>query len=187
MEGAAREVNGDLKSKKMDNDYDSTDRECFSCFYDLHMSAISCQCSPNRFACLNHANILCSCDMERKIAFFRYSMEELNTLVAALEGDQTAVCLWGQDHLGLVCPSDNVQKRKMDSGKSTEFSGSAINVNVVSGFGGSQDGCPDLQKLAGFLQEYGIQNNCIDLNSRIKEEHGKDRMFTDHGLLQNTD
>nr|TKW09540.1 hypothetical protein SEVIR_6G108800v2 [Setaria viridis] len=187
MEGAAREVNGNLKSKKMDKDYDSTDRECFSCFYDLHMSAISCQCSPNRFACLNHTNILCSCEMERKIAFFRYSMDELNTLVAALEGDQTAVCLWGQDHLGLVCPSGNVQKRKMDSGKSTEFSGSAIDVNVVSGFGGSQDGCRDLQKLAGFLQEYGIQNNYVDLNSRIKEEHGKDRMFTDHGLLQNTD
>ncbi|KAG2620433.1 hypothetical protein PVAP13_3NG089600 [Panicum virgatum] len=56
MEGAAREVNGNLKSKKMDKDYDSTDRECFSCFYDLHLSAVSCQCSPNRFACLNHTN-----------------------------------------------------------------------------------------------------------------------------------
>ncbi|CAL5094873.1 unnamed protein product [Urochloa decumbens] len=114
MEGAAREVNGILKSQKMDKNYDSTDRECFSCFYDLHLSAISCQCSPNRFACLNHTNILCSCEMDRKIAFFRYSMEDLNTLIAALEGDRTAVCLWGQDHLGLVCPpgDDDVQQRQ---------------------------------------------------------------------------
>ncbi|CAN6333462.1 unnamed protein product [Urochloa humidicola] len=187
MEGAAREANGILKSKKMDKNYDSTDRECFSCFYDLHLSAVSCECSPNRFACLNHTNILCSCEMDRKTAFFRYSMEELNTLVAALEGNQTAVCLWGQNHLGLVCPSGDVQKRKMDSGKSIDFSGSVIDVNVVSGFGGSQDGCHDLQKPAGFHHENGIQNNCADLNSRIKEEHNKDGMFIDHGLVQNTD
>ncbi|CAN6347252.1 unnamed protein product [Urochloa humidicola] len=186
MEGAAREANGILKSKKMDKNYDSTDRECFSCFYDLHLSAVSCECSPNRFACLNHTNILCSCEMDRKTAFFRYSMEELNTLVAALEGNRTAVCLWGQDHLGLVCPSGDVQKRKMDSGKSTEFSGSAIDVNVVSGFDGSQDGCHDLQKPAGFHHENGIQNNCADLNSRIKEKHNEDGMFIDHGLVQNT-
>jgi histone demethylase JARID1 len=98
MEGAAWEVNAPLKSKKMDKDYDSTDRECFSCFYDLHLSAVSCQCRPNRFACSNHINLLCSCGMDRKTAFFRYSMEELNTLVAALEGDPDAVCWWGQDH-----------------------------------------------------------------------------------------
>ena len=98
MEGAAWEANVPLKSKKMDKDYDSNDRECFSCFYDLHLSAVSCQCRPNRFACLNHTNLLCSCGMDRKTAFFRYSMEELNTLVAALEGDLAAVCWWGQDH-----------------------------------------------------------------------------------------
>lgn len=158
MEGASRDVNGNLKNKKMDKDYDSTDRECFSCFYDLHLSAVSCQCSPNRFACLNHTNILCPCEMERKITFFRYSMEELNTLVAALEGDKTAVRLWGQEHLGLVCPSGNVHKRKVDSSINTEFAGSAIDVNAVSGFGGSEDGL-----------------------------HDKGRMFIDHGPLQNTD
>ncbi|CAD6221717.1 unnamed protein product [Miscanthus lutarioriparius] len=98
MEGAAWEVNAPLKSKKMDKDYDSTDRECFSCSYDLHLSAVSCQCRPNRFACSNHINLLCSCGMDRKTAFFRYSMEELNTLVAALEGDPAAVCWWGQDN-----------------------------------------------------------------------------------------
>jgi len=120
-------------------------------------------------------------------------MKELNTLVEALEGDQTAVLLWGQDHLGLVCPSGNVQKRKLDSGSSTEFSGLTIDVNAVSGFGGSQDGCHDLEKPVGFHQESVVQHNCLDLNmedppssSRIKEEHHKDRMFINHGPLQNT-
>ncbi|WVZ57785.1 hypothetical protein U9M48_008127 [Paspalum notatum var. saurae] len=189
MESVALEGNATLKSKKMDKDYDSVDRECFTCFYDLHLSAISCQCSPDRFACLNHTNLLCSCEMDRKIAFFRYSMEELNTLVAALEGDPTAVCWWGQKHLGLVCPSGSVQQRKMDSCKSKEVFGSAIVDNCISGFGGSQDHCHDLQKPAGFQQAKEIQNNCFDLNIedppnsfRMKEEHGEDM-----GPLQNTD
>ncbi|CAD6272334.1 unnamed protein product [Miscanthus lutarioriparius] len=194
MEGAAWEANVPLKSKKMDKDYDSNDRECFSCFYDLHLSSVSCQCTPNRFACLNHMNLLCSCGMDRKITLFRYSMEELNTLVAALEGDPAAVCCWGQDHLGLVCQSGSLKHRKMDSCKSTEFSGLAIDANLVSGFGGNQNHCHDLQKPAGFQQEKGIQNNCLNLNmedppcsSRIKEEHGKDRMVLDHRPLQKTD
>jgi len=121
-------------------------------------------------------------------------MEELNTLVAALEGDPAAVCCWGQDHLGLVCQSGSLKHRKMDSCKSTEFSGLAIDANLVSGFGGNQNHCHDLQKPAGFQQEKGIQNNCLNLNiedppcsSRIKEEHGKDRMVLDHRPLQKTD
>uniref|UniRef100_A0A452Y7H5 JmjC domain-containing protein n=1 Tax=Aegilops tauschii subsp. strangulata TaxID=200361 RepID=A0A452Y7H5_AEGTS len=100
MEGAAREANARLQCKKMDQDYDSTDRECFSCFYDLHLSAVSCQCSPNRFACLNHANLLCSCEMDRKFVLHRYSMEELNALVAALEGDPAAVYQWKEYDVG---------------------------------------------------------------------------------------
>ncbi|KAG5413522.1 hypothetical protein IGI04_001089 [Brassica rapa subsp. trilocularis] len=36
---------------KMEGDFDiKRERECFLCFYDLHMSASSCKCSPNRFA-----------------------------------------------------------------------------------------------------------------------------------------
>ncbi|KXG21642.1 hypothetical protein SORBI_3009G090500, partial [Sorghum bicolor] len=189
-EGAAWEANVTLKSKKMDKDYDSNDRECFSCFYDLHLSAVSCQCTPNRFACLNHMNLLCSCGMDRKITLFRYSMEELNTLVAALEGDPAAVCCWGQDHLGLVCQSGSLKHRKMDSCKSTEFSGLAIDANLVSGFGGNQNQCDDLQKPAGFQQGKGVQNNCLNLNiedppcsSRIKEPSRHQVEPLDYGMV----
>jgi hypothetical protein len=66
MEGAAWEVNGPLESKEMEKYYDSIDPECFSCFYDVHLFAVSCQCRPNHFACLNHTNLLCSCHMDRK-------------------------------------------------------------------------------------------------------------------------
>ncbi|KAL6864997.1 hypothetical protein ACP4OV_016148 [Aristida adscensionis] len=175
MEDAAREANALLRSKKMDSDYDSTDRECFLCFYDLHLSAVSCQCSPNRFACLNHANLICSCEMDRKVAFFRYSIEELVTLVAALEGDPTAIGRWAQDDLGLVCPSVSVQQRKIDFGKDRESLGS-LSHDVGYGCGGSRGQCPDPEQPAGYQQQNGTQNKCVDLNiqdppsSRITKE-----------------
>ncbi|XBJ16003.1 hypothetical protein VPH35_007741 [Triticum aestivum] len=163
LEGSAREANALLQCKKMDQDYDSTDRECFSCFYDLHLSAVSCQCSPNRFACLTHANLLCSCEMDRKFVLHRYSMEELNALVAALEGDPAAVYQWKEYDVGLVCQSASTQQ-KMCFSKSAKLSGSIIDVNIDCGF----DGCEDLDKSAGYPKEKEVQNRCVNLN--IKEE-----------------
>uniref|UniRef100_A0A452Y7I1 JmjC domain-containing protein n=1 Tax=Aegilops tauschii subsp. strangulata TaxID=200361 RepID=A0A452Y7I1_AEGTS len=171
MEGAAREANARLQCKKMDQDYDSTDRECFSCFYDLHLSAVSCQCSPNRFACLNHANLLCSCEMDRKFVLHRYSMEELNALVAALEGDPAAVYQWKEYDVGLVCQSASTQQ-KMDFSKSAKLSGSIIDVNIDCGF----DGCEDLDKSAGYPQEKEVQNALGKID--------KDKMAMELGSLQ---
>ncbi|KAK3140368.1 hypothetical protein QOZ80_5AG0399940 [Eleusine coracana subsp. coracana] len=155
MEDVAREANALLKSKMMDKDYDSTDREKFS--------------------------------------LFRYSMEELNTLVAALEGDQAAVSQWGQDDLGLFCPSGSVQKN-VDMGKSTEFAASLTDVNVGSGFGGSQDHGHGHGKLSGPNREEVVQNNCADLNigdppssTEIKKEYDKDKMAVDDEPLRKMD
>ncbi|XP_008812090.1 lysine-specific demethylase JMJ18-like [Phoenix dactylifera] len=93
------------KARKMEKDFDSSsERECFLCFYDLHLSAASCECSPNRFTCLNHAKLTCSCESSRKYLLFRYDLDELNTLVKALEGDSIAVQCWGLEKLGLALP-----------------------------------------------------------------------------------
>nr|XP_051179738.1 lysine-specific demethylase JMJ18-like [Lolium perenne] len=172
MEGAAREANALLQCKKMDQDYDSTDRECFSCFYDLHLSAVSCQCSPNRFACLNHANLLCSCEPDKKFVLYRYSMEELNALIAALEGDAAAMYQWRQYNADLVCQSGSMQQ-KIDFSKSAELSGPVIDADIDCSF----DGCHDLDKPVGYPKEKVVQNKCVDLNiedpsssCRIKEE-----------------
>lgn len=84
-----------FKPQKMEKDIDLTnERECFSCFYDLHMSFACCKCSSDRYACLKHANILCSCEGDNKIVFLRYTMVELNTLVEALEGKLIALKAW---------------------------------------------------------------------------------------------
>lgn len=91
-----------LKLQKMETDYDLKDeRECFSCFYDLHLSAVSCKCSPDRFSCLKHVNLLCSCEIDNKCVLYRYPINELNMLIEALEGELEALEVWksAEDHL----------------------------------------------------------------------------------------
>ncbi|XP_016456757.1 lysine-specific demethylase JMJ18 isoform X1 [Nicotiana tabacum] len=84
-----------VRLQNMDRDFGLKDeQECFSCYYDLHLSAVGCKCSPEQFSCLKHANLMCSCKPEDKIILVRYNMDELNTLVQALEGKLGAIELW---------------------------------------------------------------------------------------------
>ncbi|KAL2942708.1 putative lysine-specific demethylase JMJ16 [Bienertia sinuspersici] len=94
------------KALKMENSFDATtERECSICFFDLHLSAAGCHCSPDRFACLNHAKQLCSCDWDGKFFLFRYDITELNLLVDALEGKLSAIYRWARLDLGLALSS----------------------------------------------------------------------------------
>ncbi|MCL7024368.1 hypothetical protein MKW94_002422 [Papaver nudicaule] len=94
------------QSVKMDVDFDATfERECFICLYDLHFSAVSCPCTAEKFACLNHAKQLCSCAWSDKIFLFRYEISELNVLVEALVGKLSSVYRWAKLDLGLALSS----------------------------------------------------------------------------------
>lgn len=89
--------------QKMERDFDlKNERECFSCFYDLHLSAASCECSPDQFACLKHASLICSCEPNRKFVLLRYTMDDLKTLVESLEGGLDAIEVWASEDPGLV-------------------------------------------------------------------------------------
>ncbi|KAK9031492.1 hypothetical protein V6N11_032869 [Hibiscus sabdariffa] len=93
--------------RKMEKDFDlESERECFSCFYDLHLSACSCKCSPERFACLKHLKNFCSCQDEDRFVLLRYTVDELQMLVKALEGELNAVKLWASRDLGLISDND---------------------------------------------------------------------------------
>lgn len=92
-----------IKMLKMDSDFDLfEERECFSCFYDLHLSAVGCKCSPDSYSCLRHSNLFCSCDMNKKFVLLRYTMNELSTLAEALEGKPHAIEAWENRNIGLV-------------------------------------------------------------------------------------
>ncbi|KAE8664573.1 Lysine-specific demethylase JMJ15 [Hibiscus syriacus] len=105
--------------RKMDKDFDlESERECFSCFYDLHLSACSCKCSPEQYACLKHVKNFCSCQDEDRFVLLRYTVDELQMLVKVLEGGLDAVKLWASRDLGLVSDNDcdaNVTNLVQDS------------------------------------------------------------------------
>lgn len=91
----------------MDGDFDSScKRVCSVCFYDLHLSAVGCPCSPDKFVCLKHAKQLCSCAWSARFFLFRCVMSELNLLVDALEGKLSAVYRWAKENLGLAVHSN---------------------------------------------------------------------------------
>lgn len=90
-----------LRFIKMERDFDSkNEKECFSCFYDLHLFAATCKCSPDKFACLNHASLVCSCESQQRLVLLRYTMDQLHKLIEALEGNIEALKLWAFE-LGL--------------------------------------------------------------------------------------
>lgn len=95
-----------LKILKMDNDFDTVEeRECFSCFYDLHLSAVGCNCSPDSYSCLKHFKLFCSCEMDNRFVLVRYTMNELSTLVEALEGEPRAIEAWETGKIGTISSS----------------------------------------------------------------------------------
>ncbi|MED6179392.1 hypothetical protein PIB30_000505 [Stylosanthes scabra] len=107
-----------LKLLKMDRDFDSYDeRECFSCFYDLHISAVGCECSRDKYSCLKHSKLLCSCAMEKRFVLFRYTTDELKSLVEALEGESRAIEVWVNKRLGISTVANEVCMYEADAEK----------------------------------------------------------------------
>ncbi|KAF8084870.1 hypothetical protein N665_0694s0004 [Sinapis alba] len=86
-----------LKSQKMDKSYDDVSkRECCFCFVDLHLSAVQCSCSDERYSCLSHVKNLCACPSGKKSFLYRYTIDELNVLVEALELQKlSSMFRWG--------------------------------------------------------------------------------------------
>eukprot|EP00249_Psilotum_nudum_P024703 c29269_g2_i1 orf=563-4357(-) len=75
-----------VQARRMDSAFDAAkEKECFICHYDLHLSAVGCECCPEQYACLVHAELLCACGHAKKFALYRYQMSELDSIVAALE------------------------------------------------------------------------------------------------------
>ncbi|KAE9612020.1 putative chromatin remodeling & transcription regulator FYR family [Lupinus albus] len=94
------------KALKMESSFDATnEKECIICLFDLHLSAAGCRCSPDRYACLDHAKQFCSCSWDSKFFLFHYDISELNILVEALEGKLSAVYRWAKLDLGLALTS----------------------------------------------------------------------------------
>jgi len=92
--------------------YATCRRECSICLCDLHLSAVGCLCSNDKFACLDHAKHFCSCTWSNKIVFYRYEISDLNVLRQALDGKLSAVFKWAKEYLGLTLNSAASKRSK---------------------------------------------------------------------------
>ncbi|ESQ36018.1 hypothetical protein EUTSA_v10006592mg [Eutrema salsugineum] len=104
---------------KMHSNFDATnERECCICFFDLHLSAAGCRCSPEKYSCLTHVKQLCSCPSVAKYFLFRYDIDEFNVLVEAVEGKLSSVYRWARQDLGLALSAFvSESKTEMDEEK----------------------------------------------------------------------
>ncbi|KAK7328519.1 hypothetical protein VNO77_22628 [Canavalia gladiata] len=128
----------DHKLLKMNSDFDLyKERECFSCFYDLHLSAVGCGCSPDRYSCLKHANLFCPCGMDKRFVLLRYTINELNKLLEALEGESTAIEAWAYKNFGMV--SAEVCIDKPDVGQNMYKTKSCQERESSTGCAGTKD------------------------------------------------
>lgn len=106
-----------MKLQKMESEIDcKSERECYACFYDLYLSSTSCKCSLDRFSCLKHASNFCSCSIDDRFVLFRYSINELHTLVGALEGGLDAIKEWASRYCKMIKEDEPVAKVELDSG-----------------------------------------------------------------------
>lgn len=133
MESARREfLCSSSQAAKMENNFDATsERECSVCLFDLHLSAVGCHCSSDRYACLIHAKHFCSCAWGAKFFLYRYDTSELNILVEALEGKLSAVYRWARLDLGLALSSFN-SRDSMDCDKLSHSMDGSVLKNVKS-------------------------------------------------------
>lgn len=167
----------------MEKDFDLTnERECFSCYYDLHMSVAGCKCSSDRFACLKHAHLLCSCEPDKRFVLLRYTMNELNTLVEALEGNSDAIKIWLSEDLGLVPVNGKGDfSTKMDLANANEPE-VARSVQY-----GSNNLCTSHNMADEDTKEVLGVSTTIDLNlDSMSDEHGSGLQQESDGCDKNT-
>ncbi|WZZ55238.1 lysine-specific demethylase JMJ15 [Brassica napus] len=89
-------LGGGFRLVKMEKYFDSNcERECVKCSYDLHLTASGCnKCSPGEYACTKHASELCSCEGNDRFVLLRHTVDELRSLVRALEGEAEHLKTW---------------------------------------------------------------------------------------------
>ncbi|KAK2189153.1 hypothetical protein NP493_114g03035 [Ridgeia piscesae] len=61
------------------------ERQCDVCKTTCFLSAVTCACSPNKLACVEHAAQLCNCPSSRHCLRYRYTLDELPAMLHRLK------------------------------------------------------------------------------------------------------
>ncbi|XP_052677656.1 lysine-specific demethylase 5A-like isoform X4 [Crassostrea angulata] len=61
------------------------ERQCDYCKTTCFLSAVTCPCKPNKVVCIHHVNKLCSCRPSQYCLRYRYTLDELPTMLHRLK------------------------------------------------------------------------------------------------------
>ncbi|CAN7057377.1 unnamed protein product [Brassica oleracea var. botrytis] len=156
---------------KMHSNFDATnERECCICFFDLHLSAAGCRCSPEKYSCLTHVKQLCSCPWVAKYYLFRYDMDELNVLLEAVERKLSSVYRWARQDLGLAL-SEHLSGSKMETGEEEPQAAALLGKDLQLKVTSREDLSRGLEKrlLLKVKEEQLTPSHCM---KPVKEEEG---------------
>ncbi|KAM4587202.1 lysine (K)-specific demethylase 5Ba isoform 1-T1 [Odontesthes bonariensis] len=97
---------GVVQSRQVDYEVlPDEERQCFKCRTTCYLSGITCVCSPNKMACLYHAQDLCSCPRSNLTLHFKFSLDELYPVLASVK-------LRAESYKDWVCSVQDIVENK---------------------------------------------------------------------------
>ncbi|XP_012736578.2 lysine (K)-specific demethylase 5Ba [Fundulus heteroclitus] len=77
---------GVVQSRRVDYEaLPDEERQCCKCRTTCYLSGIACSCSPNKMACLYHAQHLCSCPQSNLTLHYKFTLDELYPMLEAVK------------------------------------------------------------------------------------------------------
>uniref|UniRef100_A0A3Q2Z889 [histone H3]-trimethyl-L-lysine(4) demethylase n=1 Tax=Hippocampus comes TaxID=109280 RepID=A0A3Q2Z889_HIPCM len=61
------------------------ERQCCKCWTTCYLSGITCACRPGKVVCLYHVQDLCSCPLDNLILDYKFTLDELYPMMAAVK------------------------------------------------------------------------------------------------------
>ncbi|XP_015761819.1 PREDICTED: LOW QUALITY PROTEIN: lysine-specific demethylase 5A-like [Acropora digitifera] len=83
------------------------ERQCLACKTTCFLSAVQCSCSPGKLVCLDCVSDLCSCDSSEKSLRYRYTLQELPSMLLRLKRRADSFDNWATEVKRALDPSDH--------------------------------------------------------------------------------
>lgn len=83
-----------IQTANSKEDVPEEQQQCFLCHEYTYLSRVTCECNPTRVSCLEHAQLLCRCDMSKKTLHMRFSEAELEEIVRPVLQRAYQPCDW---------------------------------------------------------------------------------------------
>uniref|UniRef100_A0A671YHZ2 [histone H3]-trimethyl-L-lysine(4) demethylase n=1 Tax=Sparus aurata TaxID=8175 RepID=A0A671YHZ2_SPAAU len=122
---------GVVQSRQVDYELlPDEEQQCCKCRTTCYLSGITCACSPGKMVCLYHAQDLCSCPHRNLTLNYKFTLDELYPMRAAVTQRAESYQEWHSTVQEIVENKGN--KKRVKSGSSSQMSVPKCLFNVTS-------------------------------------------------------